>query len=38
MKRYQSDADADFEADATRPLDDLVADIAALARGATPPR
>lgn len=38
MQRYQPDAHADFEADATRPVTDLVADIAALARDATPPR
>ncbi len=38
MKRYQPDAHADFEADATRPVTDLVAEIAALARDATPPR
>ena len=38
MRRYQPDAAADFEADAIRPLADLVAGIAALARDATPPR
>ena len=38
MKRYQPDAHADFEADAVRPVADLVADIAALAGDATPPR
>jgi hypothetical protein len=37
MKRYQPDADADFEADAIRPVADLVAGIAALARDATSP-
>jgi hypothetical protein len=38
MKRYQPDAHADFEADAIRPVADLVAALAALARDATPPR
>jgi hypothetical protein len=37
MKRYQPDARADFEADATRPVADLVAGIAGIAGGATPP-
>jgi predicted kinase len=36
MKRYQPDADADFVADAIRPVADLVADITALARDGTP--
>jgi predicted kinase len=35
MKRYQPDAHADFEADAIRPVPDLVADIATLARDGT---
>ena len=38
MKRYQPDADAGFVAGAIRPLADLVADIASLARDGTPPR
>jgi predicted kinase len=38
VKRYQPDAHADFEAGAIRPVADLVAGIAALARDATPPR
>jgi predicted kinase len=38
MKRYQPDSHADIEADAIRPVADLVADIAALARDRTPPR
>jgi hypothetical protein len=38
MKRYQPDSHADVEADAIRPVADLVADIAALARDTTPPR